>query len=167
MIWFKCNYFLLINSSKQDINSISRTALRVTSRAFYRFILIKPASYHTHRFWLWRKDNLVKLPEEPSITWTVDAVCFSGEATEFLKCVCWRTFYKQGPVRRWICTLFNTERWSSPSYKRSRSWFRTDDGKWNGIKCLCFVGVRRSSARPSLAPPTACLQELCFFRKEL
>ncbi len=24
-------------------------------------------------FWLWGKDNLVQLPEEPSITWTVDA----------------------------------------------------------------------------------------------
>ncbi len=34
---------------------------------------------------------------------------------------CWRTFYKQGPIRRWICTSFNTERWSGPSYKRSRS----------------------------------------------
>ncbi len=49
---------------------------------------------------------------------------------------CWRTFYKQGPIRRWICTSFNTERWSGPSYKRSRSWFRTADGKWNGIKWL-------------------------------
>ncbi len=30
-------------------------------------------------FWLWGKDNLVQLPEEPSVTWTVDAVCFSGQ----------------------------------------------------------------------------------------
>ncbi len=27
-------------------------------------------------FWLWGKDNLVQLPEEPTVTWTVDAVCF-------------------------------------------------------------------------------------------
>ncbi len=27
-----------------------------------------------------------------SVMRTVDAVCFSGAATEFLKCVCWRTF---------------------------------------------------------------------------
>ncbi len=106
-------------------------------------------------------------PKEPSVTWTVDAVCFFGSATGFLKCVCWRTFYKQGPVRRWICTSFNTERWSGPSYKRSGSWFRTADGKWNGIKCLCFVGDRCSSARHSLAPPTAHLQELGFFRRGL
>ncbi len=83
-----------------------------------------------------REDNLVQLPKEPTVTWTVDIVCFSGAAMEFLKCFCWRTFYKQGPIRRWICTSFNTERWSGPSYKRSRSWFRTADGKWNGIKCL-------------------------------
>ncbi len=37
-------------------------------------------------FCLWGKDNLVQLPEEPSVTWTVDAVCFSAAATEFLKC---------------------------------------------------------------------------------
>ncbi len=43
-------------------------------------------------FWLWGKDNLVQLPEEPSVTRTVDTVCFFGAATEFLKCVCWRTF---------------------------------------------------------------------------
>ncbi len=117
-------------------------------------------------FWLWGKDNLVQLPEEPSVTWTVDIVCFSGAATEFWKYVCWRTFYKQGPVRRWICTSFDTERWSGPSYKRSRSWFRTADGKWNGIKCLCFVGNRSSCARHSLAPPTEHLQELGCFRRE-
>ncbi len=83
-------------------------------------------------FWLWGKYNLVQLPEEPSVTWTVDAVCFSGTAKEFLKCVL-SNFCKQGPVRRWICTSFDTERWSNPSYNRSRSWFRTADGKWNGI----------------------------------
>ncbi len=46
VILFKCNDLLLINSSKQYINNISRTALRVTSRAFYRFIWVKPVSYH-------------------------------------------------------------------------------------------------------------------------
>ncbi len=91
-------------------------------------------------FWLWGKDNLVWLPEEPSVTreqWM--QFIFLGQQRSFSSVFCWRTFYKQGPVRRWICTSFNTERWSGPSYKRSRSWFRTADGKWNGIKCLCFV----------------------------
>ncbi len=71
-----------------------------------------------------------------------------------------------GPVRRWLCTWFDTERWSDLSYKRTRSWFRTAVGKWNGIKCLCFVFSRCSSARHSLAPPMVHLQELCFFRRE-
>ncbi len=104
------------------------------------------------------KITLFSFPKEPSVTWRVDAVCFLGAATEFLKCVCWRTFYKQSPVRHGICTSFDTERWSGPSYKRSRTWFGTADGKWNhrhnkyylifyvyewnGIKCLCFVGDR-------------------------
>ncbi len=82
------------------------------------------------------KITLFSFPKQPTVTWTVDIVCFSGAAMEFLKCFCWRTFYKQGPIRRWICTSFNTERWSGPSYKRSRSWFRTADGEWNGIKWL-------------------------------
>ncbi len=97
------------------------------------------------------KITLFSFPKEPTVTWTVDIVCFSGAAMEFLKC-----FVDErciGPIRHWICTSFNTERWSGPSYKRSRSWFRTADGKWNGIKCLCFVGDR-ASARHSLAPPT-------------
>ncbi len=47
-----------------------------------------------------------------SIMRTVDAVCFSRAATEFLKCVCWRTFINKTPVWCWICTSFNTERWS-------------------------------------------------------
>ncbi len=42
-------------------------------------------------------------------------------------------FYEPGPVRHWNCTSFDTE----------RSWFRTADGKWNGIECLCIVGDRR------------------------
>ncbi len=33
-----CNDLLMINSSKQYINNVSRTALRVTLRVFCRFI---------------------------------------------------------------------------------------------------------------------------------
>ncbi len=34
-------------------------------------------------FWLWGKDKLVQPPEEPSVTWTVDALCFSGQQRSF------------------------------------------------------------------------------------
>ncbi len=92
-------------------------------------------------FWLKGKDNFVQLPKEPRITWTMDAVCFSGQQGVSHLCLL-TNFYKQGPVRRWICISFDTERWSGLSYKRSRSWFRTADGKWNGIKCLfCWWSV--------------------------
>ncbi len=93
-------------------------------------------------FWLWGKDNLVQLPKTTqryvNSGYSLFFWCSNGVSQVF----CWRMFYKQGPIRRWICTWFNTERWSGPSYKRSRSWFRTADGKWNSIKCLCFVGDR-------------------------
>ncbi len=120
-------------------------------------------------FYLWGKDNLVQLPEEPSGTWTVDAVCFSGEVAEFLECVFWWTFYKQGPVRRWGCASFDTERWSGPSYKRSRSWFRTADGKWNAIKwmCLLVIALKCSSLFSSAhsVPPPGARLFLSFFYK--
>ncbi len=108
------------------------------------------------------KITLFSFPKEPSVTWTVDIVCFSGASMEFLKCF----VDEQGPIRRWICTSFNTERWSGPSYKRSRSWFRTADGKWNGIKCLCFVGDRSKCSSLFSSAHTARLQELCFFQRE-
>ncbi len=93
-------------------------------------------------FWLWGKDNLVQLPKRTHRYVNRGYSLFFWGSNGVSQVFCWRTFYKQGPVRRWICTSFNTERWSGPSYKRSRSWFRTADGKWNGIKCLCFVGDR-------------------------
>ncbi len=108
------------------------------------------------------KITLFSFPKLYSIMWTVDTVYFSRSAMGFHKCVCWRMFYKPGPVRRCICTSFDTERWSSPSYKRSRSWFRTTDGKWNAshVSVLFAIGA---SANNSLAPPTV---SLGFFRRE-
>ncbi len=60
-------------------------------------------------------------------------------------------FYKQGPLRRWICTSFDTQRWSGGSYIRSQSWFRTAGVKWTASH-VCFVGNRCSSARHSPKP---------------
>ncbi len=93
-------------------------------------------------FWLWGKDNLVQLPKRTQRYVNSGYSLFFRGSNGVSQVFCWRTFYKQGPIRHWICTWFNTERWSGPSYKRSRSWFRTADGEWNSIKCLCFVGDR-------------------------
>ncbi len=87
-------------------------------------------------FWLWGKDNLVQLPKTTHRYVNSGYSLFFRGSNGVSQVFCWRTFYKQGPIRRWICTSFNTERWSGPSYKRSRSWFRTADGEWNGIKWL-------------------------------
>ncbi len=93
-------------------------------------------------FWLWGKDNRLQLPEEPSVTKQWMRFFFLGQKLSFSS-VCWRMFYKQGPVRCWICTSFNTERWSSPCYKRSRSWFRTADGKLSETASnVCFASDR-------------------------
>ena len=118
---------------------------------------------------MWGKDYRVQLPKEPSVTRTVDAVCFSGAVTECSKCVCvfssfqWRMFYKQGPGRRWICTWFAIKTWSGPSDKRPHSC------KYNCIRFLSFVGnlhiseymlMETTRNISIIAPPTARLQEL-------
>ncbi len=110
-------------------------------------------------FWLWGKDNLVQLPKTTHRYVNSGYSLFFRGSNGVSQVFCWRTFYKQGPIRRWICTWFNTERWSGPSYKRSRSWFRTADGEWNGIKCLCLLAIG-ASAHHSLAPPTTRLHSL-------
>ncbi len=118
-------------------------------------------------FWLWGKDNLVRLPKRTQRYVNSRYSLFLRGSKGVSQVFCWWTFYKQGPVvRRCICTSFNTERWSSPSYKRSRSWFRTADGKWNGIKCLRFFGDRRKCSSLFSSAHTARLQELGFFRRE-
>ncbi len=117
-------------------------------------------------FWLWGKDNLVQLPKTTHRYVNRGYSLFFRGSNGVSQVLCSRTFYKQGPIRRWICTSFNTERWSGPSYKRSRSWFRTADGKWNGIKCLCFVGDRSKCSSLFSSAHTARLQELGFFRRE-
>ncbi len=117
-------------------------------------------------FWLWGKDNLVQLPKTTHRYVNSGYSLFFRGSNGVSQVFCWRTFYKQGPIRRWICTSFNTERWSGPSYKRSRSWFRIADGKWNGNKCLCFVGDRHKCSSLFSSAHTARLQELGFFRRE-
>ncbi len=114
-------------------------------------------------FWLWGKDNLVQLPKRTHRYVNSGYSLFFRGSNGVSQVFCWRTFYKQGPIRRWICTSFNNERWSGPSYKRSRSWFRTADGKWNGIKCLCFVGDQSKCSSLFSSAHTARLQELGFF----
>ncbi len=126
-------------------------------------------------FWLWGNDNLVQLFKRTSVTWTVDIVCFSGAAMEFLKCFVDERFINKAQFDAGFAHGLILKDGAVPAIK-SRSWFRTADGEWNGIKCLCFVGDHRkcsslfSSAHdtPSLfsSAHTTRLQELGFFRRE-
>ncbi len=70
------------------------------------------------------------------LMWAVDAVWFSGAATEFCNFCDSISFYKQGPVWCRICSSFDTERWSGPSDERYRSWFGTTFCWQSACKCL-------------------------------
>ncbi len=88
------------------------------------------------------KITLFSFPKEHRVRWTVDAVFCFFRGSNGVSQVCLLTnFYKQGPVRCWICISFDTERWNSPSYKRSRSWIRTSDVSETASN-VCFVRNR-------------------------
>ncbi len=113
-------------------------------------------------FWLWGKDNLVQLPKR------THRYVNSGHSLFFLgsngvsQVFCWRTFYKQGPIRRWICTSFDTERWSGPSYKVPGHDSELQMVSETASNSLCFVGNRRKCSSLFSSAHTARLQELLF-----
>ncbi len=86
------------------------------------------------------KITMFSFPKNPALCKQWMQFFFPGQQLSF-SIVFVDERYKQGQVRRWICTLFDTERWSGLSYKRSRSWFRTAGGKWNDIKCMCLLVI--------------------------
>ncbi len=103
---------------------------------------------------------LFSFPKNPALREQWMRFVFPGQQRSFATVYLfpsfrWWMFYKQGPVRCWICTSFDTERWSGPSNKRSRSWFGTGGCKWNCITFLCFVGKQCLSVHDSLALSTA------------
>ncbi len=85
-------------------------------------------------FWLWGKDNLVQLPKRMQryVNWM--QFVFPGQQWSFTSVFVDERFINKAQ--------FNTG--FAHRYKRSRSWFRTADGKWNGIRCLCFVSRSRN-----------------------
>ncbi len=111
------------------------------------------------------KITLFSFPKEPTVTWTVDIVCFSGAATEFLKCVCWRAFYKQGPIRAGFAHRLILKDGAVPAIKDPGhdSELQMVRETASNVSVLLAIGA---SARHSLAPPTTRLQELGFFRRE-
>ncbi len=64
------------------------------------------------------KISMFSFPKNPALRKQWMQFFFSGQQRSF-SIVFVDERYKQGQVRRWICTLFDTERWSGLSYKRS------------------------------------------------
>ncbi len=62
--------------SRKSAPMHTSTRSRARARPSTRFIRQHTNVSKEVCFWLWGKYNLVQLPEEPSVTWTVDAVCF-------------------------------------------------------------------------------------------
>ncbi len=89
---------------------------------------------------------------------------FFGAATEFLRCVCWQTFYKQGPVRYWICTCLILKDGAVPAIK--------DPGHDSELQTVSETAsnvcvLLEICAQVLVAPPTAHLQELGFFSERI
>ncbi len=116
--------------------------------------LLKKNVFKRVCFWMWWNDKLVQLPKEPSVTWTVDAVCFSRAATVSQEFICYRYFGDEcfrnkaqfgAGFAHGLILKYGVD-------KRSWPWFGTGDGKWNCIKFLRFVGNWHARSRESLAP---------------
>ncbi len=112
------------------------------------------------------KITLFSFPKEPTATWTVDIVCFSGAAMEFLKCVCWQTFINKAQFDAGFAHRLILKDGAVPAVKDPGHDSELPDGKWNSIKCLCFVGDQRKCWSLFSSAHTARLQELRFFRRE-
>ncbi len=82
-------------------------------------------------FWLQGKDNLVQLPKRTQHYVNSGCSLFFGAAMEFHKCVCWRKFYKQGPV--WLgfahCLILKDGAVPAIKYPGHDSELQ----KWNGV----------------------------------
>ncbi len=107
-------------------------------------------------FWLWEKDNLVQLPKITHRYVNSGYSLFFRGSNGVSQVFCWRTFYKQGPIRRWICTSFNTERWSGPRLPATKdpghdSELQMVSETASNVSVLLAIGA---SAHHSLAPPT-------------
>ncbi len=107
-------------------------------------------------FWLWEKDNLVQLPKTTHRYVNSGYSLFFGGSNGVSQVFCWWTFYKQDPIRCWICTSFDTERWSGPRLPATKdpghdSELQMVSEMASNVSVLLAIGA---SAHHSLAPPT-------------
>ncbi len=122
------------------------------------------------------KITLFSFPNEPTVTWTVDIVCFSGAAMEFLKCFVDERFINKAQFDAGFAHRLILKDGAVPAIK--------DPGHDSELQMVsetasnvCVLLAIGASARHSLAPPTTHLHSLApptrhasrssaFFRRE-
>ncbi len=140
-----------ISRENAPVHTSTGASARARARAqpSTRFIRLHGKNVSKLCFWLWGKEPCSASRRTQRYVNSGCSLFFQG--SNGVSQVCLLTnVYKQGPVRCWIFTSFNNERWSSPSYKRFRSWFRTADGM-----CFAVIALKCSSLFSSAhgAPP--------------
>ncbi len=99
------------------------------------------------------KITLFSFPKEPSVTWTVDIVCFSGAAMEFLKCFVDERFINKAQFDAGFAHRLILKDGAVPAIKDPGhdSELQMVSETASNVSVLLVIGA---SARHSLAPPT-------------
>ncbi len=99
------------------------------------------------------KITLFSFPKQPSVTWTVDIVCFSGAAMEFLKCFVDERFINKAQFDAGFAHRLILKDGAVPAIKDPAhdSELQMVSETASNVCVLLAIGA---SARHSLAPPT-------------
>ncbi len=115
-------------------------------------------------FWLWGKDNLVQLPKQPTVTWTVDIVVFPGQQWSFSSVLLTNVFINKAQFDAGFAHRLILKDGAVPAIK--------DPGHDSELQMVsetasndCFVGNRSKCSSLFSSAHTARLQELGFFRR--
>ncbi len=110
------------------------------------------------------KITLFSFPKQPTVTWTVDIVCFSGAAMEFLKCFVDERFINKAQFDAGFAHRLILKDGAVPAIK--------DPGHDSELQMVsetasndCFVGNRSKCSSLFSSAHMARLQELGFFRR--
>ncbi len=110
------------------------------------------------------KITLFSFPKQPTVTWTVDIVCFSGAAMEFLKCFVDKRFINKAQFDAGFAHRLILKDGAVPAIK--------DPGHDSELQMVsetasndCFVCNRSKCSSLFSSAHTARLQELGFFRR--
>ncbi len=99
------------------------------------------------------KITLFSFPKQPTVTWTVDIVCFSGAAMEFLKCFVDERFINKAQFDAGFAHRLILKDGAVPAIKDPGhdSELQMVSETASNVSVLLAIGA---SARHSLAPPT-------------